>query len=305
MDRNRIIVRAAWIAVVGNALLAAMKIIVGIYADSLAVLSDGIDSGSDVFTSLITLFTARIISKPPDVRFPFGYGRADTVAAKALSFIIFFAGAQLAISTARLMLIGETPQMPENEAVYVTLLSIAGKLLLAWFLLRVGAKRQSAMLKANGKNMRNDVIISVSVLVGLVFTFIFELPVLDRITALIVSAWIMKVGFQLFMENSTELMDGITDKTLYERLFEAVSKVKEAQNPHRVRIRKLAEVYLIDMDVEVKPDLSIAEAHDIAHQVEDAVRQALPQVYDVMIHVEPVGSCNCQEKFGLSPKDIP
>ena len=92
--RERKIINASWIAIIANALLSVLKIVVGIIAGSFAVIADGIDSASDVLTSLITLFTAHIISRPPDIKYAYGYNKADTVATKLLAFIIFFAGAQ-------------------------------------------------------------------------------------------------------------------------------------------------------------------------------------------------------------------
>ncbi len=85
----------------GNAFLSVIKIIAGFLSGSMALVADGIDSAGDIFGSLITLFTARIIAKPPNMRHPYGYDKADTIASKLLAFIIFFAGAQLAISSSQ------------------------------------------------------------------------------------------------------------------------------------------------------------------------------------------------------------
>src|SRR4030042_5566886 len=132
------IIRASWIAVIGNILLSVMKIIIGIISGSLAVLADGTDSASDILTSLITYFTARIMRKPPDPKFPYGYHKADTIATKALSFIILFAGLQLAINTTRTLIEGTERAMPDPIAVYVTIISIIGKFLLSNILRRKG-----------------------------------------------------------------------------------------------------------------------------------------------------------------------
>ena len=115
----------------GNALLAAAKVIAGLISGSLAVVADGIYSLSDIFTSLITLVASRILSKPPDIRFPYGYGKADTIATKGLSFIILFAGAQLGITTVRKLIQGTATELPTKLAIVVTIISIIGKLLLA------------------------------------------------------------------------------------------------------------------------------------------------------------------------------
>lgn len=301
-NRKKEIENASWISIIGNALLSASKIVIGLIAGSLAVVADGIDSASDIVTSVITLLTAHIISKPPDIKYPYGYERADTIAAKALSFVIFFAGAQLAISTVMRIIGTEEHNMPSRLAIYITGVSIAGKLLLAWHLFRVGKKNQSSMLIANARNMQNDVIISLTVMIGLVFTFILHRPVLDAVTALTVSLWIMKVAFDIFMQTNRELMDGMKNPEVYKKIFNAIEAVKGVTNPHRVRMRQLGNMYVMDIDIEVDGSLTVHEAHEIAHRVEEKVKEDIDNIYDMMIHVEPLGDDASSEKFGVSKK---
>ena len=106
MTREQKIIQSSWWAIVGNALLAFLKLTAGFISGSYVVIADGIDSVSDIASSLVVLLAARIIAKPPNVKFPYGYKKADTVATKVLSFVIFFAGAQLAYSTVRILITG-------------------------------------------------------------------------------------------------------------------------------------------------------------------------------------------------------
>ena len=298
------IIRASWIAVLGNALLSMLKIVAGIFTGSLAVIADGIDSASDILTSLITLFTARIMRRPPDIKYPYGYQKADTIATKALAFVILFAGAQLAINTVHNFLEGQEREMPGMAAIYVTLVSIAGKFLLARQQFRTGRKTGSEMLKANARNMQNDVLISLSVLVGLTFTFLLKMPVLDSVTALLVSVWILKVGFEIFMQTNRDLMDANTDPELYNRVFAAVDRVREARNPHRLRIRKIGNYLMIVLDIEVDGSLSTLEAHRICIEVEKSIRDEIPNVFDIMIHIEPAGFKHKEEIYGINREDL-
>lgn len=303
-SRQKTIIRASWISIFGNLLLALLKITIGLVAGSLAVVGDGIDSASDIATSFITLVTARLLGRPPNIRFPYGYEKADTVATKALSFVILFAGAQLMISTISRLVSGEIPGLPSTLAVWVTAFSIVAKTGLSVYLRRTGKKVDSFMLQANGKNMQNDVLISSGVLVGLFFTFILDMPVFDTITALAVSVWIIKVGVQIFFQTNMELMDGMKDPILYCEIFGAVKKVKGAHNPHRVRVRKIGNLHMISMDIEVEPLMSVHDAHDIAQKVEKQIKLQLPNVYDIIVHVEPLGNEEKEEKFGLREKDV-
>ncbi len=303
-ERTQKIITASWVAVFANAALAVLKIVVGLMAGSLAVVGDGIDSASDILTSLITLFTARIITKPPDLKFPYGYQKADTVAAKALSFIIFFAGAQLCISTIHKLLEGGSGEIPDMIAIYVIVVSIVSKFLLSVYLLKTSKAVESSMLKANGHNMRNDVMISGAVLLGLFFTVYFKMPVIDSIFALIISLYIMKSGFDIFMETNVELMDGVRDQTVYTKIFDTIKQVDGAGNPHRLRVRKIANLYIIGVDIEVDPQLTVGEAHRIAQTVEKDLKNRLGNVYDIMVHTEPAGNYEHDELYGISSVDV-
>lgn len=298
--RTRLIRLASYTGIAGNLLLATLKILTGLYAGSLAVLGDGIDTSTDIATSIITLVASRIMIKPPDLEHPYGHTRAETVATKLLSFIIFFAGAQLILSTLRRLFAGEPLQMPDPVAIYVTLASIAGKALLALSQAHIGKKTQSSMLMANGKNMQSDILISSAVLVGLVLTRLLQIPVLDSVAALLVGLWILRTAYGIFMETSLELMDGLKDPTIYPVIFQAVDSVSGAVNPHRTRVRKLANMYIIDLDIEVEGTLSVHRAHGIAARVEKTIKERLDNVYDVVVHVEPLGNVEQDERFGLS-----
>ena len=305
MDNHpKTIIKASWVGVIGNALLSLLKIVIGIISGSLAVIADGIDSASDIVTSLITLFTARIMMRPPNIRYPYGYMKADTIATKALAFVILFAGAQLAISTVRNFLEGTERELPGMLAIYVTIISIIGKFLLARHQLSMGKQTNSEMLKANARNMQNDILISVSVLIGLVFTFLLKMPVLDSVTALFVSIWILKVGFQIFMQTNRDLMDANTEPELYNTVFSAVESVEGAANPHRVRIRKIGNYYMVAMDIEVDEEISIQQAHEICILVENSIRQRVKNVFDIMIHIEPAVYEHVEKVYGVSPDDL-
>lgn len=303
-DRTQTIIKASWIAVIANAILAALKISVGLMAGSLALVGDGIDSASDIVTSLITLFTARLISRPPSLSYSYGYSKADAVASKALSFVVFFAGAQLAITTISKLMEGGTREVPGVLAIYVVIVSIFAKLALSWYLLKTGKKLESPMLIANGRNMKTDVLISSSVLLGLFFTLTFNLPIIDVIFALLISGYIMKVAFDIFMETNIELMDGVKDKGVYKTIIDAIEKVEGAHNPHRLRVRKISNMYVVAVDIEVDSELKISEAHNIAHKVEQSLKASLVKVYDILVHVEPLGNIESDEKEGISTKDI-
>ena len=297
--REQILIRTSWISTIGNAILSTSKIIVGLWAGSLAVLGDGIDSATDVIISIVMIFTARIISQPPSKKYVFGYEKAEGIATKILSLVIFYAGVQMLISSIGSIFSEEAKEIPSAIAIYVTIFSIIGKLLLALYQYKQGKKIDSSMLTANAINMRNDVIISSGVLLGLIFTFIFKLPILDSITGLIISLFIIKSSIGIFIDSNVELMDGVKDVNVYNKIFEAVETVPGASNPHRVRSRMIGNLYMITLDIEVNPQITITQAHQIADAVEKSIKSSIDNVFDILVRVEPAGECQTAEKFGI------
>ena len=304
MQREKKIIQASWWAIVGNGLLAALKLIVGFVSGSYAVIADGIDSTTDIVSSMVVLIAAKVIARPPNVKFPYGYKKADTVATKVLSFVIFFAGAQLGYSTIRILVDGSAMEPPSSLAIWVTIVSIFGKLALTLVLFRTGQKVESPMLIANAKNMRNDILISFSVLGSLLFTLFLREPLIDRLIALAISLFIMYQAFRIFMKSNIDLMDGIDNPEVYYKLFEAIHSVEGAHNPHRVRARKIGNHYMVNLDIEVDPDLSVKEAHNIARNVEKSIKSNLKNIYDIMVHVEPLGNLEEDEKYGITESDM-
>ena len=274
---------------------------------SLAVLGDGIDTATDVGIAVMAVLVSFIINKPSDSRYPWGRQRAETIASMVLAFIIMFAGIQLFIASINKLIQvyrGALLPMPQRIAIIVTAVSIAGKLLLALNQYLLGKKAQSLMILANARNMVNDIVISSSVLIGFIISLLFHAPYFDPLVALLVSCLIIKSAITLFIELNVELMDGNTNKQLYERLFSAVATIPEVKNPHRARIRKMANLWDIDLDIEVDGSIPVSEAHGIAEKTSLVIRNALGNVYDIVIHIEPYNSDREGECYGLSAEDV-
>jgi len=302
--RLKLLKKASWAGIIGNLLLSALKISAGLVSSSLAVIGDGIDSLSDVVTSMVTLYAAKAGAAPPDPEHPWGHGRVETIATKTLSLIIIMAGLQLLTMTVRKITGAEISEIPGQFALIASGVSIVGKTLLAAYKYHAGRITESQMMQADAINMRNDILLSFAVLTGVFFTRILHLPILDVTAGFAVSLWIIISGIKVFLNTNTELMDSVDDKSVYMHVFEAAAMIDGVSNPHRVRIRGLNSLYVIDMDVEVDGNLSVAEAHSLACSLEVEIRRRIKKVYDIMVHVEPAGVADHVEGYGLVPGDI-
>jgi len=303
-QRTKKIKKASWAGIAGNGILAVLKIGFGTIGGSAALVGAGIDTATDIVSSIVTLFTADIADKPPDKRHPYGHGRAEAIAAKLLSFIIMMAGLQLLISTVLNLFNGEEKMMPRIYTVYISIGAIGAKFILYLYKIKIGRDVNSQMVIADALNMRADIVLSASVLAGLLITYFTGLPIIDSIIAVGVSIWILRNGISIFMESNDELMEGSGDPELYTRVFDALKKVDGISNPHRVRIRKINTMYVIDLDIEVNGNLTVAEGHDLAKQAEEKLRSSIDDLYDVIVHVEPGGNFEDQERYGLTEESL-
>lgn len=298
IDRGTLLRRASLIALFGNAILALVKIGTGIWAGSLAVLGDGIDSSTDVVIAGLSLFVAGVVARPADSDHPWGHGRAETVATTALAFILFFAGGQLVLSGLGNLLRPEPLRIPDPAALVVTAISMAGKGFLAWTQFHYGRRADSAMLRANGKNMAGDILISAAVLAGLFLAVAAGIPAADPVAAVLVGLWVVRNAFGIFREANLELMDGNADTSLYTLLFDAVRAVPGAGKPHRARMRRIAGAWDIDLDIEVDGAMTVRDSHELAGAVEREIRRRVENVLDIVVHVEPAGASGSESHEG-------
>jgi divalent metal cation (Fe/Co/Zn/Cd) transporter len=114
----------------------------------------------------------------------------------------------------------------------------------------------------------------------------------------------MFVAFKIFMQTNIEMMDGLEDSEIYMKIIKLVNSVDGASNPHRIRVRKMAHLYLIALDIEVDGNLSVTDAHKIGVKVEDILKNSIPNIYDILVHTEPKDNIEPAEVFGVSEKDL-
>ncbi len=303
-QRYRDIFRATlWVFFV-NALLATLKIVSGLMFHSLGILGDGLDSLGDVLATGVLLIAAHWLQKPPDKDHPWGHDRADTLASKFINFFMFFMGTQLLIKAVESLLNQKDNVPPSPLGIVVLSINIVIKVLLAFYQRRTGKNENSLMLTTNAENMANDVMISFSVMVGVGLSFFLQNSAIDAAMAGIVGIWIIAHSIHGFNKTNLELMDGLKQPELYQKVFDAVESVEGAYNPHRVRIRRFADRYLIDLDVEMEGKMRLEEAHRLGCSIESAIKKALPQVYDIMLHLEPRNNSEEGERYGLSRREI-
>jgi cation diffusion facilitator family transporter len=270
----------------------------------MALIADGIDSSTDVFSFILTLFTSFLIAKPPNVRYSFGYMRMETIATKLLSFLIFLGGYQLLTTSAAKIYRNETDLEFNALLFIVPVISVFVKFGIARYQIALAKRFDSNLLAANAENMKNDMVVSAAVLTGLSLAFFFDYKLADAVLAVLVSFWIIGVAVKIFLEASMVVLDNVSDINMYKLIIAAANSVEGVSNPHRIRISRLGNMYLLTLDIEIDPEISINQAHEIGTKVEQAINQKIENIYDIVIHFEPLKNIENDEKFGVSSENF-
>jgi cation diffusion facilitator family transporter len=279
--------RLAFVGVVVNVLLAAVKILTGWFGNSYALIADGVESSLDIASSIVIWGGLRLAAKPPDASHPYGHGKAEPVATIIVAVSCIAAAAGLAIES-----IGEiiTPRRaPALYTLLVLIFVIFAKETLFRRIIRLGQKAGSTAIQMDAWHHRSDAITSAAAFIGISTALIggkgYESA--DAWAALFACALIAFNGLRLLRPAAYELMDTAPPKEIEESVRLAAHRVNGVVNVEQCRIRKMGLEYFVDLHIGVDGDISVREGHRIAHEVKDAVRRSRPAIADVLVHIEP------------------
>jgi cation diffusion facilitator family transporter len=270
-----------------NLLFATGKGIAAFYGNSNALMADAGESLSDVLTSFIVWVGIRTSVKAPDEDHPYGHGKAEPLS--SIGVATFLMIASILIASRGVERLWNPPQKPEFFTLWVLMISIVIKEIIYRYLKYKSKHTKSNAMLAEATHSRIDAITSFMALVGIAIA-IYAGPkyrAADAYSSLIASVIIAYNSVKIFRPAFDEIMDAAPSHELIEKIKSIAEKVKGVNEVEKCQVRKMGMKYLVDMHVYVNGKLSVIEGHDIAHNVKDAVREKLPEVSDVLIHIEP------------------
>jgi cation diffusion facilitator family transporter len=279
--------RAAQSGLLVNIALVIVKLVAGIAGHTYALIADAIESSIDIFSSLIVWGGLRITTKPPDEDYPYGYGKAETLAAVVVSLMLLGAAVGIAVAA-----VGEilTPHhMPAPFTLAVIPVVIVVKELLFRRVLRVGHETGSTAVQADAWHHRSDAITSAAAFIGIAVA-LWGGPgweSADDWAALVAAAIIARNGVLLLRPTIHDLMDRMPGGQVIEQITAAAEGVEGVRATEKLRVRKLGTEYYVDLHVQADPTLSLYDAHILSGKVKGAIRSAVPSVAGVLIHMEP------------------
>ncbi len=280
--------RIALASVFLSLLLAVSKIWVGYAAHSAAVISDGLESGGDVFSSAMVYVGLWLASKPPDNEHPYGHGRYETLAGLAVGAMLLLIGAGILWSG--LTRPEETHPLPAF-AIYPLLASLVVKSGLAGAKVTVGRRIKSLALEADALHDLTD-LLSTGVALASVALVLFDparFASADRVGGIIIGVIISFLSVSMVRRVVDQLLDTMPEPAHVEEIRAAALRVPGALGIEKCWARRTGMRYHVDLHLEVAPELSVRESHHIAASVRMQVKQRLPWVADVLVHVEPSG----------------
>ncbi len=286
-----------------NTLIAILKVTVGWLFGSMAVLADGIDSSTDILTSLTMLISIHVASQPPDEEHPYGHERAETIGAKIISFIIFYAGISLLVESTKRLIFHEYHVITSPLPLIVMALSVVIKTFLFLLEYYVGKREKSKAMMSEAMNMRNDILMSSLVFIGILLNRM-GLAILDPILGILLSLFIIKTAFEIFRDSVYELMEGLPPEEMevYTHLKNAIEKCGHIKDISRIRVRKMGQWYIVDADLKVDENLTVGDLFSLRKKISAFVKEQNPHVREINMaffpeHV-PTKEIMCQSEQG-------
>ncbi|MGO4885002.1 MAG: cation diffusion facilitator family transporter [Bryobacteraceae bacterium] len=267
--------------------LAAIKIAAGLMGHSHAVVADGLESAGDVFASGLVLLGLTLAAKPADWNHPYGHGRAETVTGLFVGFSLAATG--LAIAVTALRKVGEVTPPPAAFVVWPLILSALTKSVLSGVKFHFGRKIRSAALMADAWNDSVDILSAMAALVAVSMTIAapHRFPSADHWGAFAVGLIVIFTGLRVTRDITMQLMDTMPDDDSVSRVRAAARTVPGVRGVEKCYARKTGLQYHVDLHLEVDPEITVRESHEIATQVRIVIKETLPWVADVLVHVEP------------------
>jgi len=284
-ERYRASTRVTWIGALTNLVLALVKGVFGVLANSQALVADALHSLSDLLTDALVLVAMRLGAQEPDADHPYGHGRFETLATVVLGLILIGAGLGIAVNAAVRLAAGEIP-LPTWPALIAAAFSIGANEWLYRIQVRIGRKHRAPTIVANAWHHRTDALSSVAALAGIAGSMMGWL-VLDTVAAVAVALMVVWAGGKLGWDAVKELVDTALDREEVERIQRQMLRIEGVQSVHNLKTRRMGPEVLVDVHVQVPGTISVSEGHQIAERVRQHLIETHPEVSEVLVHVDP------------------
>ncbi|MEO8762732.1 MAG: cation diffusion facilitator family transporter [Ginsengibacter sp.] len=287
MTNKQTAVKVTWFSIAGNSALAAIKLIIGYLGNSYAIIADAIESTTDIFSSLLVLFGIKYAYRPADKNHPYGHGRAEPL----ITFLVvgFLITSATIIGYESIKNIGTPHALPKAWTLFFLGPIILWKEISFRLVMKRSKETHSSSLRADAWHHRSDAVTSLAAFIGISIALILGkgYEAADDWAALFASLFILYNSYMIFRPALGEIMD----ENLYDNLIQQIRDISETVEgiitTEKCLIRKVGIVYHVDLHAIVDSNISVRKGHDIAHALKNTLKEKLPQLGNILIHIEP------------------
>jgi cation diffusion facilitator family transporter len=283
-------IKVVIISIIASSGLMILKFSIGALTNSLGILSEGMNSGLDLIAGLVTLYAIRMVLRPSDPSYTYGYGKFESLSSLAQIILLLVVASWVTYEAINRIFFEDVRPAISIFSILIMLVSIGIDYGRSRALYRAARKFDSQALEADGLHFRADMFSSAIVVAGLLVVFLFDIPNADSYAALGVAAVILYASFGLGRRTLGVLLDK-APKGIYWEVIQAVSDLEAVTRPHNIRIRNIGTETLVEMHIEVPRTFTHDRAHRVATSVEQKIEHILPSS-KVLVHVDATESVN-------------
>lgn len=280
--------RVSMVSIIGNACLSLFKLLAGWIGHSGAMVSDAVHSASDVFSSVIVIIGVKISLKASDKEHPYGHERFECVAAIVLSMILLISGLFIGHNAMEQMTSGDIQevQIPGVLALIAAIISIITKEGMYWYTRFYAKRLDSGALMADAWHHRSDALSSIGALIGIAGARM-GYPLLDRFASLVICVFIVKAAYDIFRDAIEKMVDSSCSEELEREIAECAVEQEGVIGIDLLHTRIFGNKIYVDLEICADCRITLAESHEIADKVHNAIEERFIQVKHVMVHVNP------------------
>lgn len=287
MSNEKTAIKTTYFSIAGNTLLAIIKGLAGFFGNSYALIADAIESTTDIFSSILVLLGLKYACRPADENHPYGHGRIEPLITFMVVGFLIISAAIIAYNS---IINIQTPhELPSSWTLFVVAPIIIWKEISYRIVIKKSKETNSSSLKADAWHHRSDAITSVAAFIGISIALILGegYEAADDWAALFAAGFILYNSYLIFRPALGEIMDEHTYDDLIEEIREIAITVDGVITTEKCLVRKSGLRYHIDLHAIVDGNLSVRKGHEIAHKLKDTLKEKIPELGGVLIHMEP------------------
>ena len=296
-NREKIVIKTSIISIISNIILASFKALVGLLANSIAIILDAVNNLSDALSSIITIIGTKLAGKAPDKEHPYGHGRIEYMTSLIVSAIVLYAGITALIESIKKII---NPEVADYSIITLIIL-IAGiivKFVLGIYVKKKGKEVNSDSLVASGSDAFNDAILSISVLASTVIYIVFNLS-LEAYVGVLVLIFIIKAGLELIKESVDNMLGARVESSLSKSIKKDITKEKDIQGAYDLILNDYGpNNYIGSIHIEVSDTLTVADIDKLSRKITKTIKEK----YGVILHTIGVYSVNTKDKNVIEAK---